>query len=119
MTENETVGDWAARLQAFTHRNAGRRTVLEEEDPAGTARGGTDYPLWGVSWDPRDGRIQIMMGEQGSVEEHVTRTIPAASGIELERGPDGRDQALRIIHDGGRTLLRFVKDPRNSRVQSR
>lgn len=115
MSENETIRDWAVGLQAFTHRNAGRRTILEEAAPAAVSQEEEkDYPFWGVSWDPRDGRVQIMLGEQGSVEQHLTRSIPAARRIERVRSEGGRDLALRILHDGGQTLLRFVTDATES-----
>ena len=111
MSKSETIRDWGAGLQAFTQRNAGRRTILEEAHSAAAARAEeNDYPFRGVSWDARDGRVQIMLGEQGSVELHLTRSIPAARRIELLRSEGGRDRALRITHDEGQTLLRFVND---------
>jgi len=109
MSEAEVMRDWASGLREFTHRNAGRRTVLEEEATGeGLRLEQSGYPFWGVSWDPRDGRVQIMLGEQGSVERHLTRSIRAARAIDLVRGADGRDRALRITHAEGCTLLSFV-----------
>jgi len=111
MSEIEGIRDWAVGLQAFTRRNAGRRTVLEEDAAAtGYRAEETDYPLWGVAWDPRDSRVQIMLGEQGSVERHLTRSIPAARSIDLMRDREGRDRGLRITHEGGETRLRFLGD---------
>ncbi len=102
---------WPATLRSFTQRNAGRRTVMEEDAPEiGAQEEETDYPFWGATFDPHDGRVQIMLGEQGSVEQHLTRSIEGASDIGVLRDDDGRDRALRIVHDTGQTLLRFV-DP--------
>lgn len=110
MGEIETIRDWSAGLRAFTNRNAGRRTVLSEDAPGtGAQEEESDYPFWGVSWDPRDGRVQIMLGEQGSVEKHLTRTIGSVRTIELLRGDEGRDEGLRVAHADGATLLRFVQ----------
>ena len=95
MSEAEVMRDWASGLREFTHRNAGRRTVLEEEATGeGLRLEQSGYPFWGVSWDPRDGRVQIMLGEQGSVERHLTRSIRAARAIDLVR--------RRIVQSSGR-----------------
>ena len=109
MGEIETIRDWSSGLRSFTNRNAGRRTVLSEDAPErGSQEEESDYPFWGVSWDPRDGRVQIMLGEQGSVERHLTRTIGSVRTIDLMRDAAGRDEGLRITHADGQTLLRFV-----------
>jgi hypothetical protein len=103
--------DWAAELNEFTNRNAGRRTILEIDAPEyGAQPEETDYPLKGVVFDPRDRRIQIMLGEAGSFDRHLTHSIEAATRIDVLRGRDGRDEALRIQHRGGQTLLRFVRN---------
>jgi hypothetical protein len=111
MSEFEGIRDWGAGLRAFTQRNAGRRTILEEDAEAtGYRAEERDYPFWGASWDPRDSRVQIMLGEQGSVERHLTRSIPAAESIDVMRDERGRDRGLRIRHERGETRLRFVND---------
>ena len=111
MSEIEGIREWAAGLQAFTQRNAGRRTILEEDAAAtGYRAEETDVPFWGVAWDPRDARVQIMLGEQGSVDRHLTRSIPAARSINVMRDRDGRDRGLRITHGDGETRLRFMDD---------
>jgi hypothetical protein len=110
MNQRQPADDWDATLRAFTHRNAGRRTILEIDAPeVGAQEEETDYPFWGASWDPRDHRIQIMLGEQGSTEQHLTHSIEGAREIGVLRDDAGRDRALRVVHDGGQTLLRFVE----------
>jgi hypothetical protein len=102
--------EWASALQAFTGRNAGRWTVLEEDgEEIGALVVGVG-PLRGVAYDSRDERVEIMLGEQRSVEGHLTRTVEGPRRIDLLAGPAGRDTALRIEHDGGQTLLRFEGD---------
>ena len=102
--------EWTRELWEFTNRNAGRRTILEVNDPGfGAQEEETDYPLKGVSFDPRDHRVQIMLGEEGSVDQHLTHSIEAAERIDILSSPDGRDEVLRIVHGGSQTLLRFVR----------
>lgn len=102
-----TQEDWAATLRDFTNRNAGRRTVLEIDSmEIGAQEEEQDYPLKGVTYDPRDRRVQIMVGEEGSVSQHLTHSIGDPEQIDVLRRPDGRDQALRIVHsNGSQTLL--------------
>jgi len=110
MSERLARDDWAPELRAFTQRNAGRRTVLEiSAQEFGSQKEESDYPFWGASYDPRDRRIQIMLGEQGSVDRHLTHSIEGASEVGFLSDASGRDHALRIVHDGGQTLLRFVE----------
>jgi hypothetical protein len=103
---------WVARLKEFTNRNAGRRTVMEEDAPAmGAQEMEHDFPLRGVSYDHRDGRIDIMLGDMASTDRHVTRTIDEPLSVDLLRGPDGRDQALRIRHhQDAQTVLRLLRN---------
>lgn len=101
---------WVAALKEFTERNAGRRTALEEDAPDyGAQPEEAGYPLRGISFDPRDGRIEIMLGDQFSVDRHLTRAISGPQGIDLVRDERGRDAALRIRHDAdGQTVLRIL-----------
>ena len=102
--------EWASMLKEFTNRNAGRRVTLEVDGEAfGAQSEGRDYPLRGVAFDPRDGRVEIMLGDQASVDRDVTRAIADPLDIDLLRGPDGRDQALRVSEDGVQTVLRFER----------
>jgi hypothetical protein len=99
---------WAARLQEFTDRNASRRTVIEIDDPAiGAQDLEADYPLRGVAYDPRDGRIEIMLGDLGDPASHMTHSIEEVSELAVFEATDGRDELLRIAHPGGQTLLRI------------
>ncbi|MGH7500232.1 MAG: DUF5335 family protein [Longimicrobiales bacterium] len=100
--------DWTETLKEFTDRNAGRRTTLEIDSlTLGAQEEERDYPLKGVTFDHRDQRIQIMLGEAGSVSQHLTHSIEDAKRIDVVRRADGRDAALCIVHAGGQTLLRL------------
>jgi hypothetical protein len=101
--------NWVEDLRAFTNRNAGRRTAMEVDGEAfGAQSAETGYPLRGVAFDPRDERVEIMLGEQGSVERRLTHTIENARAIDLLQDERGRDAALRIVHDGAQTVLRIL-----------
>jgi hypothetical protein len=100
---------WVEDLQAFTNRNAGRFATLEvSSTEIGAQSEEVDVPLRGVAFDPRDGRVEIMLGEQGRTERHLTHSVSFVKSIDVLRGSDGRDQALRIVNDDAQTLLRFV-----------
>lgn len=104
-------GKWMATLQAFTNRNAGRTAILEVDgQDIGAQQAGRDYPLRGIAYDPRDNRVEIMLGDQASVDRRVTHTIVTPGEIDLLQGVDGRDRALRISHEAGHTMLSFEAD---------
>jgi nucleotide-binding universal stress UspA family protein len=101
---------WAAELEAFTRRNAGRRTTLEVDDPElGAQAQEHDYPFLGAAYDRKDGRVELMLGDFGGAERHLTRNIPGVSDIEIIRDEQGRDWILRIVHGSGQTLLTLVR----------
>ncbi len=100
---------WAEHLQRFTDRNASRRTTIEIDQPdIGAQDLESDYPLRGISYNDRDGRIEIMLGDLGDVASHMTHSIAHASELTIVAGSDGRDELLRIVHPGGQTLLRVL-----------
>jgi nucleotide-binding universal stress UspA family protein len=101
--------EWASQLDEFTRRNAGRRGVLEVDDPEiGAQAQEFDYPLLGATWDKHDQRVELMLGESGSVNRHLTRGIGGVSGIDVLRDENGKDLAIRIAHGSGQTLLTFA-----------
>ncbi|HET7372829.1 MAG TPA: universal stress protein [Gemmatimonadaceae bacterium] len=101
--------EWTAQLDEFTRRNVGRRGVLEVDDPElGAQAQEHDYPLLGASYDHHDGRVELMFGELGDVQRHLTRSIGSVSGIDVLTNERGRDIALRIAHGAGQTLLTFL-----------
>ena len=101
--------EWTKQLDEFTRRNVGRRGVLEVDDPElGAQAQEHDYPLLGASYDRHDGRVELMFGELGDVQRHLTRSIGGVSGIDILTNERGRDIALRIGHGAGQTLLTFL-----------
>ena len=54
---------WVKELHGFTQANVGRRTTLELDDPElGVQECGRGFPLWGVDYDPKRDRVDIMLG---------------------------------------------------------
>ena len=101
--------EWSERLDEFTKRNVGRRGTLEVDDPdIGAQAQEHDYPLLGATYDPHDGRVELMFGELGDVGRHLTRSIGDVDEIDTLTNERGQDIALRIAHGAGQTLLTFA-----------
>ena len=111
--EPRTIGlprhDWPARLRDFSRRNKARRVTLEIDEPAlGAVVQAYDYPFAGVDYDPREDRVQLMFGEDGSAGRQLTHTIGAPSSIDMLTEPRGRDSALRVAYKDGQVLVTFM-----------
>lgn len=98
--------EWSERLEEFTRRNAGRTATLEVIDPdLGAQIEEKGFPFVGASFDPRDGHVQIMVGDFGAGERHLTRAIGGVTAVQVMRDRNGRDMLLRVAHGRGQTLL--------------
>lgn len=103
------VHPWVELLSSFTARNAGRRTTLEVDDPElGAQHAGTNFPLFGVDYDPRSDRVEIMLGRQGTVEGHITHAIASPRAVEVHTEDDGTE-VLRIELPSGQVILRVER----------
>ncbi len=99
---------WVAQLQEFSKANMGRRTTMELDDPElGAQQSGKNFPLWGVDYDPKRDRVNIMLGRSGTVEGHLTHSIPGPQEITVERDEEGRAKALQIRLRQGQILLKI------------
>jgi nucleotide-binding universal stress UspA family protein len=102
--------EWSKRLDEFSRRNIARRGVLEVDDPEiGAQAQEHDYPLLGTTYDHHDERVEIMLGELGDVNRHLTRSIGGVTAIDVLTDERGRDIALRVAHGAGQTLLMFIR----------
>lgn len=106
---------WAATLDGFTRRNAGRTASLEVDDPALGAQG-QEFGLafLGAAYDRHDRRVEIMLGDPADRTRHLTRNIPHAASVAVRCDAEGRDQALRVEHGRGQTLLTFGDVPKGT-----
>jgi nucleotide-binding universal stress UspA family protein len=103
----ENTDKWQEMLDAVTKRDAGRRMTLEVDDPAfGAQVEARGYRLRGVTYDPHDRRIAIMVAGDAGEQPHLTRTIDHPRSIAITSSA-GRDQALEIRHGRGHTLVLF------------
>jgi nucleotide-binding universal stress UspA family protein len=103
----EVERPWAEILDTFTRNNAGRPTTLEVDDPeAGLQQCGKNFILRGADYDPKNDRIDIMLGPEGAVEGHLTHSIPSPKEVRIERDEEGRALALEIRLDVGSFTLR-------------
>jgi len=101
---------WPEVLDDFTRRNAGRRTRLEVVDPElGAQPQERDYPLLGVIFDPLDKRVEIMLGELGAGEPHLSRSVGDVDALDVLTNGEGQDVALRLHHGAGQTILTLLR----------
>ena len=107
VTNRFAAYEWAERLEEFTRRNVGRTATIEVIDlEIGAQIEEKGFPFVGASFDPRDGRVHIMMGGlSGSPSRHLTRSIAGITAIQVLRDRSGRDMLLRVAHGKGQTLL--------------
>ena len=101
---------WRAVLDDFTQSNVGRRTRLEVDDPElGAQAQEEDYPLLGVTFDPVDQRVEIMLGELGAGEPHLSRSVGDVDALDVLTDDAGHDVALRLHHGSGQTILTLLQ----------
>ncbi len=101
---------WTKGLEAFTKRNAGRRSTLEVFDPDfGAQVQEHDYPFLGAAYDHHDRRVELMLGDFGIPGRHLTRGISNVTSIDELRDEKGRDWILRIRHGQGQTILTLAR----------
>jgi nucleotide-binding universal stress UspA family protein len=96
--------EWAAALDTFTHRNAGRFVMLEVDDPeSGAHVASHGYALVGVTYEAKADRVEIMMGEPSRPLHHLTRSVLHPDAITMTASPDG-GEVLDIRHGRGHTI---------------
>ena len=109
MSDTATSDDrtqWAEILDAFAVRNAGRRSRLEIDDPDIGAQTQADgYELHGVTFDPTDRSIEIMLARGDGSRAHLSRRITDVDSISVRATEDGLDKVLRITGGRSQTLL--------------
>jgi nucleotide-binding universal stress UspA family protein len=108
--EPSGIHPWTQLLRGFTSRNLGRKTEVEVVHPEfGVQHSGMGLPLWGAVYDPRANRVEIMLGQQGSTERHLTHSIPKPVDVEFEGGGD-EPETLLVRTVDGEVLLRVLPD---------
>jgi nucleotide-binding universal stress UspA family protein len=102
---------WVAEMEDFSKANLGRRTTLELNDPElGAQECGKNFPLWGVDYDPKRDRLNIMLGRSGTIDGHLTHSIPAPQDVRVELDAAGNAQALQVRLRQGQIVLKIHRD---------
>ena len=95
-----------AQLNAFTTRNAGRTCGIEmDRDDLGAQSLGHGMPLVGATYDKYDRSVTLMFGASSLQGEHLSHRMVGCESVHTIANAEGRDQVMRIVHDGGQTLL--------------
>ncbi|MFL5581216.1 MAG: universal stress protein [Gemmatimonadaceae bacterium] len=108
--ETNEPGDWSETLAAFSRRNLGRRAILEVDDPTlGAQLEQRGWAFLGAAYDPHDECVELMFGDPASATRHLTRSIARPYAIGIHAGDQGRDAALRVVHEeAGQTMVTFM-----------
>lgn len=110
-TRSRDPAQWHQLLQDFTQRNAGRRCELEVDDPdIGAQRQESGYALLGASYDPRDCRVELMIGGSHAGASHLSRALSEVQSVAILCDNEDQDVGLCLRHGNGQTLLRFLPD---------
>jgi hypothetical protein len=110
---------WEERLERFTARNVNRHVVVEEDRiDRGIMRSVVDAELTGISYDRRDGNVQIMLDGRDARAPHRTVVVRNVQSVDSLSAPDGRDVALRLSIPKGQVLLTFVPSTNGSVVSN-
>jgi hypothetical protein len=105
-TRSYAVDVLDAELNAFTTRNAGRTCSIEMDRPDFGAQSlGHGMPLVGATYDTHDRSISLMFGASSLLGEHLTHRVPGSASVHTIANAEGRDQVMRIVHEGGQTLI--------------
>jgi len=97
--------EWAGALDEFTRRNKGRRVSIEVDDPELGAQMLGRGALFGVTYDPRDERVEIMLGDARHARRHLMHSIARVDSIAMTIDERSRNEALELRHGGGHTLV--------------
>jgi nucleotide-binding universal stress UspA family protein len=97
--------DWAAALDEFTRRNAGRRVAIEVDDPEIGAQMLARGALVGVTYDAHDQRVEVMVGDAHRARRHLMHSVPKVEAIAITADDRGASEALELRHGRGHTLV--------------
>jgi nucleotide-binding universal stress UspA family protein len=98
-------GEWTDALNDFTRRNTGRRATIEIDDPEIGAQMLGRGALVGVTYDPHDRRVEIMVGDAHRARRHLMHSIPKVESIAMTADEHSATEALELRHGRGHTLV--------------
>jgi hypothetical protein len=97
--------EWAVALDGFTRRNRGHDAAIEIDDPEIGSQVLGRGALLGVTYDPHDRRVEIMVGDSQRVRSHQMHSIPNVESIAVTADERGGREALELRHGNGQTLV--------------
>ena len=110
MVRGISDAEWPAVLNEFTKRNAGRRTIIEEDGPElGVQREEEGIEFRGAAYDPHDRSVAIMLGQLEGTDQHITHVVHDVVSIDVLKSTEERTEAMRIVHGEGQTILQFYR----------
>ncbi len=105
-TRSYAINVLDAELNAFTTRNVGRSCSVEmDRDDFGAQTLGHDMSLVGATYDKHDRSMTLMFGASSLQGEHLSHGMQGCESVHTISNAEGRDQVMRIVHQGGQTLL--------------
>jgi len=102
---SERPREWTEALDEFTRRNKGRRVSIEVDDPEVGAQMLGHGALVGVTYDPHDRRVEIMVGDAHRTRRHLMHSIQDVKSIAMTADERGGSEALELRHGHGQTLV--------------
>lgn len=97
--------DWMEALDGFTRRNRGHTATIEVDDPElGAQVVSHGYVLNGVTYDPHDQRVEVMLGDPVNPRRHLMHLIPNVDAVAMTMDDTGHE-ALALSHGRGQTLV--------------
>lgn len=98
--------EWEKLLDAISKRDAGRVVTVEVDDrDFGAQVEASGYVLRGITYDPHDRRVAIMVEAPDGGGGHLTRSVSNVDTIGVVSGPGDQDRAVTLRHGRGQTLL--------------
>ena len=105
-TRTFVPGGVDAELSSFSERNHRRPcTVTVFRGDLGAQRVGHALSLVGATYDEHGKAVSLMFGASKLAGDHLTHRVDSVMEVDLSTDGRGRDAVLRIVHDGGYTLV--------------
>ena len=100
---------WTRSLARITERNVHRHVVVEEDRrDRGAMRSLADAPFGGITYDRREGNVQILLDDGSALDARRTVIVRQVQSVDSFVAATGRDIALRIAMPEGQVLITFI-----------
>jgi len=97
--------EWEEALDGFSRRNTGQRVSVEIDDPViGAQMLGRAFALNGVTYDPHDKRVEVMLGDPVDPRRHLMHSVSKVDSIAMTMNDLGHE-VLELQHGHGHTLV--------------